>query len=271
MSHIAAAVVAALLGLAVVGPIANHAVVWWTGWRVVLSPYLGRVPTASEVGRPPARCWACRAPLAPGRVRAIPATVTAGRCRRCHARLAGRYVAVEVVTAGVFAATGAAVGWSLTLLPLLALAAGSVAMSAVDLTTLRIPTRFVYLTAAAVAVGLVAASLADPPMRRLVGAAIGAGVYGGALLVMHLVSPRALGFGDVRLATLVGAVVGWCAWRPDHPVLTAVQGAVNAGLVAGLVGSVVGLVLLVVRGRDRPFPFGPAIAAGGMVVALAAV
>jgi prepilin signal peptidase PulO-like enzyme (type II secretory pathway) len=50
-----------------------------------------------------------------------------------------------------------------------------------------------------------------------------------------------------------------------------VQGAVNAGLLAGLVGSVVGLVLLLVRGRDHPFPFGPAIAAGGLVVALGLV
>jgi leader peptidase (prepilin peptidase)/N-methyltransferase len=195
----------------------------------------------------------------------------AGRCRRCHARLAARYVVIDLVTAGAFTVTAAVVGWSVALVPLLGLAAGSVAMSAVDIVTLRIPTRFVYLTSAVVAVGLVAASVADPPVRRLAGAAIGAAVYGGALLVLHLASPRALGFGDVRLAALVGAVVGWCAWRPDHPVLAPLQGAINAGLVAGLAGSVVGLVLLVARGRDHPFPFGPAIAAAGMVVALAAV
>jgi leader peptidase (prepilin peptidase)/N-methyltransferase len=271
VSHTVTAAVAGLVGLAVVGPVANHAIVWWTGWRVVLPPALGRVPAAAEVGSPPGRCWACQAPLAPGGLRAIPAAVVAGRCRRCHARLAGRYLAVDLVTAGLFAVTGAVVGWSAALLPLLALAAGSVAMSAVDLATMRIPTRFVYVTGAAVVTGLVVASAVDPPLRRLAGAAVGAAVYGGALLVLHLASPRALGFGDVRLATLVGAVAGWCAWRPDHPVLAPLQGAVNAGLLAGLIGSAVGLVLLVVRGRDRHFPFGPAIAAGGMVVALAAV
>ncbi len=115
------------------------------------------------------------------------------------------------------------------------------------------------------------AAVVDGPARRLVGAAVGAAAYGGFLLVMHLISPRALGFGDVRLATLVGAVVGWCAWRADHPVLTPVQGVLNAGLLAGVVGSVVGLVLLVVRRRDHPFPFGPAVAAGGVVVILAMV
>ena len=48
-----------------------------------------------------------------------------------------------------------------------------------------------------------------------------------------------------------------------------VQGVLNAALVAGLAGSVVGLALLVVRRRDRPFPFGPALAFGGLVVTLA--
>jgi prepilin signal peptidase PulO-like enzyme (type II secretory pathway) len=50
-----------------------------------------------------------------------------------------------------------------------------------------------------------------------------------------------------------------------------VQAVLNACLVAALAGSVVGLVLLVVRRRDRPFPFGPAIAAGGLVITLAVV
>ncbi|HET6772475.1 MAG TPA: A24 family peptidase [Acidimicrobiales bacterium] len=262
---------AALVGVAVVGPLLNHAIVWWIGWRVVLPPCLGRVPTVAQVGRPPARCRACGRALAPNGLRAVPATVVAARCRGCDAGLARGYVAVELVTGALFAVTAGVVGWSAALVPLLALAAGSVAMSAVDLAVMRIPTRFVHATAGLVAAGLVLAALVDGPVRRLAGAAVGAAAYGGFLLVLHLISPRALGFGDVRLATLVGAVAGWCAWRVEHPVLAPVQGAVNAGLLAGLVGSVVGLVLLLVRGRDHPFPFGPAIAAGGLVVALGLV
>jgi leader peptidase (prepilin peptidase) / N-methyltransferase len=269
MTDLTLAAVAAVAGVALVGPWLNYAIAWWIGWRVVLPSCLGRVPAAAEMGRPPARCWACERPLALVGVRALPATVVGGRCRRCHAGLAGRYLAVELVTGAALAATAAAVGWSAAVVPMLALAAGSVAMSAVDLRVMRIPTRFVYVTGAAVAAGLVLVAVVDGPARRLGGAAVGAAVYGGLLLVLHLVSPRALGFGDVRLATLMGAAAGWCAWRADHPVLTAVQGAVNAGLLAGLAGSVVGVVLLVVRGRNHPFPFGPAIAAGGMAVCLA--
>jgi prepilin signal peptidase PulO-like enzyme (type II secretory pathway) len=258
-------------GVAVIGPLLNHAIAWWIGWRVVLPPYLGAVPPAGAVGRPPARCTRCGRALAPAGVRAVPAAVVAARCRGCGARLARRYAAVDVATGLLFGAAAAVVGWSAALVPVLALLAGLVAMSAVDLAVMRIPTRFVYLTTAAVAAGLAFATVVDGPARRLGGVAVGAAAFGGLMLVLHLASPRSLGFGDVRLATLVGAVVGWAAWRPDVPVLAPVQAALYTGLVAGLVGALAGGALRIVRGRDRPFPFGPAIAAGGVVVVLVAL
>ena len=262
---------AALLGAAVVGPLINHAVVRWIGWRVVLPPYLGRVPANREFGRVRARCAGCGRALAPAGLAALPFTVVAGRCRGCGHRLAPWYAAAEWVTGLVFGLCAAAVGWSVALVPVLCLAAGLVAMSVVDLAVMRIPTRFVYATAAALAGGLVLVAVVDGPGRRLAGAAVGAAAYGGFLLVLHLLSPRALGFGDVRLATVVGAAAGWAAWRADHPLLTPVQGVVNAALLAGLAGSAVGLVLVVVRGRNHPFPVGPAVAAGGLLVVLAAL
>lgn len=271
MTRAALVVAAAAIGVVVVGPLLNHAILQWIGWRVVLPPWLGRVPAAHELGRPRAMCVRCGRPLAVAGLPAVPATTAGGRCRGCGAPLARWYTAVELVTGALFALVAAVVGWSLVLVPLLALVAGSVAMSAVDVAVMRIPTRFVYVTAGLVAAGLVLVALVDGPARRVVGAAIGAAVYGGFLLVLHLISPRALGFGDVRLATLLGATVGWCAWRSDHPVLTPIQGVLDAGLLAGLVGSLVGVILLVVRRRDRPFPFGPALAAGGVAVTLALV
>ncbi|MBN2621906.1 MAG: prepilin peptidase [Acidimicrobiales bacterium] len=271
MSPALLATAATALGVAVVGPLLNHAVLRWVGWRVVLPAWLGRVPAARELGRPRAACTRCGIVLAPGRAPALPALVAGGRCRGCRAPLRRRYLALELVTGVCFGVTAAVVGWSVSLLPLLALVAGLVAMCAVDLAVMRIPTRFVYATGASVAAGFVLAAAVDGPARRLAGAVVGAAAYGGMMLALHLVSPRALGFGDVRLATLVGAAVGWCAWRLDHPVLAPVEGSLRAGLLAGLLGSVAGLALVAVRGRDRPFPFGPALAVGGAVVALTTV
>ncbi len=260
----------AVVGVALVGPLLNHAVVHWIGWRVVLPPCFGRVPAGEALGPVRARCSRCCRPLGPAGLPALPATVVAGCCRGCGAALARRYVALELITGLLFGIVAAVVGWSVALVPVLALVAGAVAMSAVDLAVMRIPTRFVYTTGGAVVVGLGLAALVDGPADRLVGAAVGAAAFGGFLLVPHLISPRSMGFGDVRLATLAGAVVGWCAWQEAHPVLAPVQAVLYAGLLAGVVGSVAGGALLIVRGRDQPFPFGPAVAAGGVVVALAA-
>jgi prepilin signal peptidase PulO-like enzyme (type II secretory pathway) len=262
--------VAAAAGALVVGPCVNHAVVRWTGWRVAVPLLLGRVPRAAEVGRQTILCRGCGARLGPGGLPAVVGLASGGRCRRCGEPLARRYVAVDVACGALWALAAAAVGWSVVLVPVLALVTGLVAMSVVDLAVMRIPTRFVSVCGAAFLAGIALVAVVDGPARRLGGAAVGALVLGAFLLVMHLASPRSLGFGDVRLGVLVGAAAGWSAWRPDMPVLTAVQGVVSAGFVAGIAGALAGLVLLAVRRRDQPFPFGPALALGGLVVTLSA-
>jgi leader peptidase (prepilin peptidase) / N-methyltransferase len=261
----------ALVGAVVVGPLLNHAITWWIGWRVVVPPLLGRVPATAELGHARARCPDCDASLAPAGLPARPATALRGRCTSCRGRLPGWLALVEMATAGLFALAAAVIGPHLALLPILCWLAGLIAMSAVDIAVMRLPTRFVYVTGAVVTAGLVVVSLVDGTPRRLYGALLGAVLYGGMLLVLHLISPRMLGFGDVRLATLVGLAVGWCGWEATHPRLGPVQAVLNAGLLAGLIGSVAGIVLLVQRRRDRPFPFGPAVAISGALVALAVI
>jgi leader peptidase (prepilin peptidase)/N-methyltransferase len=81
------------------------------------------------------------------------------------------------------------------------------------------------------------------------------------LLLVHLVSPRGMGFGDVRLAFVLGLFLGWLGY--SHVVL---------GLFAGfLLGSVAGIVLVVGRRRSRKdaIPFGPFLAAGALLAVLA--
>ena len=70
----------ALVGALVVGPLLNHAITWWIGWRVVVPPLLGRVPPTAELGHARARCPAPK--LVPTMVtRAEPIPNTSGICR----------------------------------------------------------------------------------------------------------------------------------------------------------------------------------------------
>jgi leader peptidase (prepilin peptidase) / N-methyltransferase len=263
-----------VLGVGIVGPALNHAILRWIGWRVVVPQLLRRVPAPAELGRSVARCATCGRSLAPQVVPAsLPWVAAAGRCGGCGAGRPLWCAAVEVATGLSFGLAAALAGWSATLLPVLSLFAGLVAMSTVDLWAMRIPTRFAHATVLAVGVAIVVATAIDGGIDpdTLRAALVGAAVLGGGLLVLHLISPRMLGFGDVRLATVAGLVVGWLAWTPEHPILAAVEDALDAALLGGFIGALVGIVLLVMRRRNDPFPFGPSLALGASLVILASL
>lgn len=263
-----------VLGVGIVGPALNYAILRWVGWRVVMPQLLWRVPASAELGRSVASCESCGRSLAPNLMPgSLPWAFAVGRCAGCGAGRPRWWAGVEVATGLTFGLAAARAGWSATLLPVLSLFAGLVAMSSVDIWAMRIPTRFAHVTAAAVGVAIVVATAVDSGIDAdtLRGALVGAVVLGGGLLVLHLISPRMLGFGDVRLATVAGLVVGWLAWTPEHPVLGPVEDALDAALLGGFIGAMVGIALLVMRRRNEPFPFGPALAVGAAIVILASL
>lgn len=260
---------AAVVGAVLAGPVVVHVVLVWIGHHVAVPLLLGRVPDRAELGRPRARCRRCAGSLAPLALPVLPVLPFGARCRRCGEPLRAGYGAIELACGAASGALGAVVGWAPALVPMMVLVPGLVAASVTDLVVMRIPTRFVRLTLVGVGAGMALVALTAGPASRLGGALVGMAVAGGSLLVVHLASPAAPGLGDVRLGGLVGAAAGWSAWRADRSLATPVQGALHTLLVAGLVGTVVGIVLLAVRRRDLPFPFGPALAVGGLAVCLA--
>jgi leader peptidase (prepilin peptidase) / N-methyltransferase len=263
-----------VLGVGIVGPVLNHAILRWVGWRVVMPQLLRRVPASGELGRSVARCGSCGHSLAPQPAPpALPWVLAAGRCAGCGAGRPRWCAGVEVATGLAFGLAAGRAGWSASLLPVLSLFAGLVAMSAVDIWAMRIPTRFAHVTALTVGVAILVATAVDDGIDSdtLRAALVGAAVLGGGLLVLHLISPRMLGLGDVRLATVAGLVVGWLAWTPEHPVLGPVEDALDAALLGGFIGALVGIALLVMRRRNDPFPFGPSLAVGAAVVILASL
>lgn len=141
-----------------------------------------------------------------------------------------------------------------------------IGLSVIDIQTLRLPDRLVFpsILVGAAAVGV--SAVADGSITPVVGALTGAALYFGFLLAAHLIHPAGMGFGDVKLAFLMGMALGW----PTHgglQVLALVMWAMLAGF--GL-GSVIGIGILVVRGRSAAYPFGPFLALGAGAVILAA-
>lgn len=187
--------------------------------------------------------------------------------RREGTPLPRRWLAVELITAAVFALFGARFGEDLRVVPLLVLGASLVAVSVIDLQLLRIPDRVTFPTLA-LAVPLVGlASLRYDDGEAFVAGLIGAVAYFLVLFVPHLVYPRGMGFGDVKLALVMGLYLGWLGWSDSHPVGGPIQLVLYALMLGCSLGVVFGMLSAIVTRRRGEFPFGPALALACIVVA----
>jgi leader peptidase (prepilin peptidase)/N-methyltransferase len=145
-----------------------------------------------------------------------------------------------------------------------ALFAVLVALGVIDVIEYRLPDAIVLpsLVVAVVVVTLV--SVIDDSPARVRFALLGAAASFAVLLVAHVISPRGIGFGDVKFAALLGLAVGWQAPNSaDAFVLVLWSLLIGFG-----VGTLAGVVLLVARRRNQPFPFGPFLAVGAVVTVL---
>ncbi|WP_062133640.1 prepilin peptidase [Demequina aestuarii] len=225
-----------------------------------------RVPRGESVVSPPSACPACGA-----RVRArhnVPVLGwlwLRGRCADCGAPISGRYPLVEALTALIFAGIGLAVGLAWELPLLLVLAFFTIVLSAVDLETRRLPDRIVAPFAALVVVSVLVVALGTGDLGVLWRSAIGAAAFGLFYFLAFLAYPRGMGFGDVKLAPVLGAVLGSLSW----PALAV------GGFAAFLWGSLAGVIVMIMqrRGRGVAIPFGPWMFVGAWtgIVAGAAV
>jgi len=182
-----------------------------------------------------------------------------GRCRGCGQAIPAFHPFVELASPAMFLVSV----WSLglddwRLLALLWLIPVGLAVMVIDQRTLIVPTRIVWPAFfVAVALSVVAAGLTGEWMW-LASALVGLAVLAGPLFAVWFIHPRGMGFGDVRLAVLLGWSAGFFAGV--EPVA-----AVFLGLIcltaAALFGIVFGVVALGARGRQAKVPFGPALIA----------
>jgi len=160
-------------------------------------------------------------------------------------------LALQTRAMSVVVLVAAVLGVSLGEVPVSAAVApvALVPAAAVDLRTLRLPNRLVGLGSVAVAVTALLESWVGIRIDdvRLFAVALGVALLAGPLLAVHLIAPAAMGFGDVKLATVLGAAIGL-----HEPI---------AALVALLIACVVG-VIGGLAGRRGVIPFGPALVLG---------
>ena len=211
-----------------------------------------RVPLRRSVVRPRSGCMSCGAELAwYDNVPVVSYFVLHGRCRSCGVRISWLYPAVELATAALVAACFFAFGLSGKAVLAAFFCAVLVAITATDITHRIVPNRIVLPAAALV---LVAHTALQPTPEWALGA-LGAALF---LFIAALAYPGGMGMGDVKLALLLGAMLGRY---------------VGVGLMLGMLVAIVPSVFLLARhgaaARKMGIPFAPFLALGAVVALFA--
>ncbi len=227
----------------------------------LLTTVIWRVPRREPLVGDGPRCPSCGEPVrAADSVPVVSWVRLHGRCRHCDEPIPVRYPVVEIASAAIFVALAVRFGDSWELPAFWVFGAGLLALSVIDLEHFILPNRIVYPLAGVSVALLALAAVASGDGDRLVRAVLGGLAGFGAMLVIHLISPRGMGFGDVKLTFVLGLFLGWLGW-----------GEVALGLFLGfLYGAAIGGLLIVtrLRGRKDHIPFGPFLAAGALTAVL---
>ena len=235
----------------------------------VLNVVVARVPAGESVVSPASRCPRCGAPIAPrDNVPVLGWLLLRSRARCCGTRISVRYPLVEAGSAAAFGWTGhwvaghaASPDWPLhghdlahpaavtALVAMLYLVAAGIALALIDIDTFRLPFWIVVPSWYVAGVLLVGAALLAGNPAAAVRAVLGGLALWVFFRLMHALYEKGMGYGDVRLAGLLGGYLAWLGWD------VLVVGAF-AGFFVGAVGGVAA-ILLKGAGLKSAIPYGP--------------
>jgi leader peptidase (prepilin peptidase)/N-methyltransferase len=223
---------------------------------LALGSFLGlvaaRVPLRRSIVRPGSACMSCEAPIRwYDNVPVFSYALLRGRCRRCGVRIPPRDLAIELATSLLLVGCVLAFGFTVKAAAA-ALACGAlVVVTATDLERRIVPNAVVLPAAAAV---LALQTAAHPSPEWALGAIGAAGFF----FLAALAYPGGMGMGDVKLALLIGALLGLTT-----PV------AILLALFLALVPSAFLLARHGARARKLGIPFAPVLAAGAVIALFA--
>ena len=226
-----------------------------------LNVVIYRVPAGLSVVAPASACPTCNTFIRPrDNIPILSWVLLKGRCRSCGSAISPRYPAVELLTGVAFLLVAARLGTNWALAAELAFTGGLICLAAVDAERFLLPRAIVYPTAALVLAGLIVASGAEGRWAHLGVALLCAAGAFSLFFAINFVRPAWMGFGDVRLAGLIGLALGWLG--PWYLLV--------GFMAANLAGAGFGISLMLAgrANRKTALPYGVFLAAGSIVAIL---
>jgi len=225
-----------------------------------LNVCIDRLPHNESIVNPPSHCAVCQHKLAVKDLIPVFSYLRLrGRCRYCQAAIPRRLFWVELATALIFALLYWHYGLSMELGVMIFYACLFTVIFVIDLEHGLILNKVVYPS---MVVALLLALLPQPWLAQQIGtrvayAALGGGIGFGIFLLIAIASRGGMGWGDVKLAALIGLVTGF-----PLVILAIIMAAILGGIVA------VALVIAKKRKRRETIPFGPFLALAAMITLL---
>jgi leader peptidase (prepilin peptidase)/N-methyltransferase len=207
---------------------------------------------------PSSHCPHCSTPLrAIDNIPLVSWVALRGKCGHCGTRISARYPIVEALTAALSALVAYRFGFTPAMLLALVFTWTLVALTFIDADTTLLPDD---LTLPLLWLGLGSNVFGTfvPLQDAVIGAMAGYLALWSIYWLFKLATGKeGMGYGDFKLLAALGA---WMGWKALLPIV----------LLSSLVGALVGIVLIVLarRGREIPIPFGPYLAAAGLIVLL---
>ena len=220
-----------------------------------------RIPREKSVAWPPSACPHCNAPIAwYDNIPLLSFLILRGKCRKCKGPISWQYPLVELITALLITLVIWRFGLSVWGVAVAVAVCALICLSVIDLEFMIIPDRF--------SLGLIVWGIlfawANPnfsgvwwqkELYAVWGAAVGLlGVLAIALIGTWLFKKEAMGGGDVKLMSGVGALLGW-------------QGVITTIVLGSFLGLAYAIFLMFLKGkkRDDAIPFGPFLSLGALI------
>ena len=217
-----------------------------------------RIPRNESIVYPASHCPKCHSNISPkDNIPLLSYILLKGRCRNCKSKISIQYPVVEFLTGFIYLIIYLIYGLSIQTLIYIILASSLIIISFIDLNEQIVPD---VISLPGIVLGFIISFFV--PYISFVNSALGILAGGGIILIIGLAGSvifkkEAMGGGDVKLAAMIGAFLGW-----RYIIISLFLGF--------FLGAIVGIILILskIKSREDVVPFGPFIVTGSLITLL---
>lgn len=217
-----------------------------------------RIPRNESIVYPASHCLKCRSNISPkDNIPLLSFILLKGRCRNCKSKISIQYPIVELLTGLIYLIIYLTYGLSVQTLIYIFLSSSLIIIAFIDLNEQIVPDE---ISLPGIVIGFVISFFV--PYISFINSALGVFIGGGIILIIGMggsviFKKEAMGGGDVKLAAMIGAFLGW------RYIIISLFLGFFLGALAGIF-----LILSKIKRREDVVPFGPFIVLGSLITLL---